>query len=285
MAVTVNKEIIYKEPSGLMLFPVKSGETIYKGTLVAIGKDGYLYNLDSDACKEALMVGIVADDSANKTPAATTASGSISGNLEEGSAIAGDKTVRMVYTKGTFRMTFTSITQAMVGQTMYATDNYTIDNVQTAGIPIGTLITYISSTEGYLALNEFYRGETRVLKVALTAASDNTVGGVLKLANPLNRTILVEGFVLDVTTAPTDTAGGVDAGIAANSSTSSDNLIDGLVLAAAGVYNNIDNKGTNGKAYQKWTSSQYLNISSVVSSHYDLTALVGTATIYYRIFE
>jgi len=285
MSVTINKEIIYKEPTGLIAIPVKSGEKIYKGTLVAIGKDGYLYNLDSDACKEALMVGIVADDSANRTPQATTANGSISGSFVEGSAIAGDKTVRLVYTKGIFKMTFTSITQAMVGQVMYATDNYTIDNVQTAGIPVGTLVGYISATEGYLALNEFFAGETKILKLALTAAKDSTVGGVLQLANPLGRTLLVESLILDITTAPTDTSAGIDAGIAANASTNGDNLIDGLVLASAGVYNNINNGGTNGKAYQKWNSTQYLNISSVVSTHYDLTGLVGIATIKYRIFE
>jgi len=154
MAVTVNKEIISKNAGGLLAVPVASGETIYKGTLVCIGADGYLHNITSTQISGGIrVVGIVADDAANDPPQATTANGSISGDLEEQSAIAGDKTVRLIYTKGLFKLPFTSITQAMVGSKMYATDNYTIDDDSTSAVEVGYLATYLSATEGWLALN------------------------------------------------------------------------------------------------------------------------------------
>ena len=48
----------------------------------------------------------------------------------------------------------TSITQAMVGKTMYASDNFTADDTIT-GAKIGTLVTYISATIGWVDLNKF----------------------------------------------------------------------------------------------------------------------------------
>jgi len=113
-------------------------------------------------------------------------------------------------------------------------------------------------------------------KVALAAA--DTAGGVLSLANPEGATLIVTRLVLEVTTVAT-AACTVDAGIAANGSTSADGLIDGLdVNAAAGVFGNVGNPGTNGKAQAKWTSSQYLTISKATGA---AAGLVGNAYIEY----
>lgn len=114
-------------------------------------------------------------------------------------------------------------------------------------------------------------------KVALTAATDTTAGGVLSLANPEGADIIVTRLVLDITT-PSDGAANVDAGIAANGSTSSDNLIDGQSVAtAAKVLDNVSDGGSNGKARQKWTSSQYLTITASATT----AGMVGNAYIEY----
>lgn len=113
-------------------------------------------------------------------------------------------------------------------------------------------------------------------KVALTAAAGTTAAAVLSLANPEGADLLVTRLVLDITTAgPASTT--VDAGIAANATTSADNLIDAGVVSAIGVIDNIEDGGTNGQAVFKWTSTQFLNITASAA----LTGLVGNAYIEY----
>lgn len=114
-------------------------------------------------------------------------------------------------------------------------------------------------------------------KVALTAATTNAGGGVLSLANPEGVDLLVTRLVLNITTASTGAAS-VDAGIAANGTTSSDTLIDGLdVNAAAGVFCNIDDQGTNGQSVEQWDSDEYLTITASAT----VAGLVGYAYIEY----
>ncbi|MGV3616108.1 MAG: hypothetical protein ACO1SV_12300 [Fimbriimonas sp.] len=106
----------------------------------------------------------------------------------------------------------------------------------------------------------------------------DTGGGVLSIANPEGVDLYVERLILEIDTASTG-ACTVDAGIAANGTTSSDNLVDGLdVNAAAGGFDNIKNGGTNGKAGQKWGASQYLTISRASGA---AAGLVGEAHIRY----
>lgn len=113
-------------------------------------------------------------------------------------------------------------------------------------------------------------------KVALVAAANTTAGAVLSLANPEKADLLVTRLVLDITTAgPGSTT--VDAGIAANGTTSADNLIDAGAVSAIGVIDNIEDGGTNGQAVVKWTSTQFLTITASAA----LTGLVGNAYIEY----
>ncbi|MBI5964929.1 MAG: hypothetical protein HY863_15730 [Chloroflexi bacterium] len=113
-------------------------------------------------------------------------------------------------------------------------------------------------------------------KVALAAL--DTAGGVLGLANPEGVDLIVTRVVVDVTTKSTS-ACTVDAGIAANGTTSADNLLDGLdVGTAAGTFDNVADVGTNGKARKKWTSGQFLTISKASGA---AAGLVGNAYIEY----
>ncbi len=115
------------------------------------------------------------------------------------------------------------------------------------------------------------------LKKTLTAVTSTTAGGVLSVANPEGADLIVTGLYLDITTEATGAAT-VDAGIAADGTTSSDNLIDGgNVGAAVVILSNVGDGGTNGKAAVKWGSDEYLTITASAT----LAGLVGNAYIQY----
>lgn len=104
-----------------------------------------------------------------------------------------------------------------------------------------------------------------------------SAGGVLALANPEGEDLYLTDLILDVTTQSTG-ASTVDAGIAANGTTSADNLIDGKSLATAGAFTNHTDGGSNGKAGQKWGASQYLTISQASGA---VAGLEGYAIVKY----
>ena len=86
-------------------------------------------------------------------------------------------------------------------------------------------------------------------KVALSAA--DTAGGILAWQNPEASAIVVLRLLIDLTTAATG-AVTADFGPAANATTSSDTLIDGVDLnTATGVFDNFDNPGNDGKSLQR----------------------------------
>lgn len=117
-----------------------------------------------------------------------------------------------------------------------------------------------------------------VHRVALTAGTTTTGGDVLSLANPEGVDLIIPsgGFVLDITTAATGAAN-ADAGIAADGTTTSDTLIDGVDIgSAAGVFDNGADKGTNGGPV-KWGSSQYITVTPSATA----AGLVGYAYIKY----
>jgi len=111
------------------------------------------------------------------------------------------------------------------------------------------------------------------LKVALTAS--DAAAGVLSLLNPEGVDLIITRLVLDITT-PSTGAGTLDAGVAATAVTN-DSLIDGLdVNAAAGVFDNYTDKGTNGKSRKLWLAGQYLTITKASGA---MAGLVGNAYI------
>jgi len=279
MAATTDQAILGKDLPEPVAFPVASGETIYSGTMVVVGNDGYLYNYDTTAAPTAGIIGIVADGPANSPVAATTANGSISGTNEKQSAVSGDKTVRRVYLSGKFLMTFSSITQAMVGQTMYAVDNNTLDDATdgAAYTKAGTLITYLSATSGYLDLNNFSLADGRKVLHGAMASSTGDAGGVFNVANPMNKVLLISELILDVTTATT-AAGTIDAGIAA-SATSNDALIDGVASSLTGIKSIMINGGTNG-GIRKWSASLYVTGTHSAAT----TSFAGNYAIIYDVW-
>lgn len=113
-------------------------------------------------------------------------------------------------------------------------------------------------------------------KVALTAVTGTAVGGALKLQNPEGADLIITRFILDIITASTGAAT-VDAGVDDGGDVNSDTLIDGQSVATAGVFDNIENQGTNGKSAVDWPAGQYL----VVTASATLAGLVGNAYIEY----
>jgi hypothetical protein len=121
----------------------------------------------------------------------------------------------------------------------------------------------------------FDRG-VKVARVAL-AASD-TGGGIFAWQNPEAGSIHVVRVVLDVTT-PSSGACTADIGTTAtNATTSSDNLIDGVSLATAGLLDNLGDAGTNGKAKQKLAAAKWVTGSRASGAS---SGLVGYALIHY----
>ena len=117
----------------------------------------------------------------------------------------------------------------------------------------------------------------RSVKVARVALS-NSGTGVFSWANPEAGSILIHRVLVDVTT---DSSASVtmDVGTTAtSSSTSSDNLLDGLDIdAAAGLFDNITEKGSNGKSRQKLATGKWVTGTASGTP----TSLVGYAYIYY----
>jgi len=122
------------------------------------------------------------------------------------------------------------------------------------------------------------------ITVRLALATGATGGGVLAWQNPHDSAIIITRLVLDVTT-KTTAACTVDAGSAANGTTSSDNLINGLDIGTAiGTFDNVSDGGTNGKARQKLAAkggaADYLTVSQASGA---IAGLVGYAYVTYII--
>lgn len=114
-------------------------------------------------------------------------------------------------------------------------------------------------------------------KVALTAGTTTTGGDVLSLANPEGVDLIITRFILNVTTAATGAAN-ADAGVAADGTTSSDTLLDGVDIGtAAAIFDNFDDQGTNGQSVLLWGSSQYITVTPSATA----AGLVGYAYIEY----
>jgi len=116
-------------------------------------------------------------------------------------------------------------------------------------------------------------------KIALVAS--DAAGGVFAWQNHHNEAVLVTRVVIDLATASTG-AGTLDVGMTATSAgTSADNLIDGLnVQAAAGVFDNVENQGTNGTGAQKVASGKWVTGSKATGN---MAGIVGSAYIHYHL--
>lgn len=115
------------------------------------------------------------------------------------------------------------------------------------------------------------------LQVAIAGVASMAGGGILALANPEGADLIITRVILNRTTKSSGAAT-ADIGVAANGTTSADNLLDGVDIGATeGVEDNITDKGTNGKSRQRWGASQYVTMTGSASS----VGLAGTLSIEY----
>jgi hypothetical protein len=109
-----------------------------------------------------------------------------------------------------------------------------------------------------------------------TLAANDAAGGVFGLTNTYGTNLVVMRVILLVTTASAGVCE-LDIGTTPTSvTTSSANLIDGLSVATAGVYDNIQDAGSGGESVQKWPSDSFLTASMSLGA---TAGLVGTYAI------
>ena len=118
--------------------------------------------------------------------------------------------------------------------------------------------------------------QTGSYKAALTAVTTTAVGGALKVVNPEGVDLIITRLILDVTTASSGAAT-VDAGVDDGGDVNSDTLIDGRSAATAGVFDDTEDGGTNGKGAVRWPTGHFL----VITASATLAGLVGSAHVQY----
>lgn len=118
-----------------------------------------------------------------------------------------------------------------------------------------------------------------VEKIPLVAS--DSAGGVFAWQNHHSESVIVTRVVIDLTTKSSG-AGTLDVGMTATSAaTSADNLIDGLdVNAATGVFDNVENQGTNGTGAQKVASGKWITASKATGN---MAGIVGSAYLHYHL--
>jgi len=112
------------------------------------------------------------------------------------------------------------------------------------------------------------------ITLADTGAAAGDLAAVL---NPEGVALVIDRAVLNITTGSTG-ASTIDIGVAANATTSNDTLLDGMSGATAGVYDNIENQGTNGDSAVIWAADGYVTASEASG---DTTGLVGELWLKY----
>jgi hypothetical protein len=152
-------------------------------------------------------------------------------------------------------------------------------NVDTLSIADGGLKlgagagTAVTATAAELNL---IKGTERISKFKVVALTADDAAGKIFSWTP-GAAAIIKGLFLDVTTKPTN-ACTLDCGVAANATTLGDNLINGVDVATAGLYSNLVNAGTNGKAAVRCGATEYVTGSKASGAS---DGIVGNAIIEY----
>lgn len=119
--------------SGEMIaYPMGAGAVIWKGALVCLRADGYLYP-------------------ARNNPDDTFAGVAIESVSNAGGPVGGK--VCRVIKRGTYVYHASGLSRQWVGQPMYASDDNTFSTSSTAGPQVGTLVDVLSSTLGRVRID------------------------------------------------------------------------------------------------------------------------------------
>lgn len=126
MAVSAN-QVVTMSDNGALIQGKASNVNLYQNTLAFWdASTGYVTN----------------DDNAG----ANAFAGIVYQQCDNSGGSAGDKPVDL-YSKGVFRLTGSSFTQATAGDLIYATDNFVITATSTSASRIGRAVNYVSATQ------------------------------------------------------------------------------------------------------------------------------------------
>ena len=129
-ALSADASIPRKE-GGLQSFPVEATTQIYKGAVVCLNTSGYLVaGADTNGYR---FAGIAYENVLGTTQGALNC---------------------RVYTHGVFKLTCTSITQAMVGRLVYVTDDATVDESSSYYVCVGRITEYVSTTQAWVDIGQ-----------------------------------------------------------------------------------------------------------------------------------
>jgi hypothetical protein len=121
----------------------------------------------------------------------------------------------------------------------------------------------------------------RYARLPLAAATGNA--GILSWQNPEEDAIIVIRFVVDITTEATGAAV-ANFGSDGDGTGTSDDLLDGVNIgAAAGVFDNIEDGGTNGQAVIRLDALGGTTDFITGTGESDPAGLVGNAYIWYMV--
>jgi len=122
----------------------------------------------------------------------------------------------------------------------------------------------------------------KVAKGTLKAGNANAFAFVWK--NPEASKIIVTRVLINITTAGGTSSSVLDVGVVANATSTADTLIDGLNLNATGIFDNITDKGDDGKSRQVVDENGGTNdyITGKILDQ-NAAALVGKYYIFYTV--
>jgi hypothetical protein len=126
MAVTAN-QLTKRQEGNRQSFPVAASTTIYEGTLAFITATGYLDDDTATGANRFAGVALAYVDNSSGS------AGALNGE---------------VYTEGVFELVGSGFTQASVGLSVFATDNYVITTSPSASaVYVGECVGFVSSTK------------------------------------------------------------------------------------------------------------------------------------------
>lgn len=133
-----------------------------------------------------------------------------------------------------------NLVQKSDGSAALVSDRGSVDQLRVGGVASG---------------GNSYRG---VVVVRVPLNDDDDAGGLFAWRAPMGSDVIVGRLDIDVTAPP---AGACTANIGTtdvSAVTASDNLIDGLSVAAAGVFDNHTDKGTNGASRRRLGAGEWV---------------------------
>ena len=140
-------------------------------------------------------------------------------------------------------------------------------------MPDGTIVPFVTE-EGIMPITN------NVARVILE--DDDGDGGVFAWENPIDADLIIKRVMIHITE-ESDNASTIDVGTAADATTSSDNLLDGLDTGAAeGIFDNIDDQGTNGESVQVLEEGEFITATQASG---DVSDLEGVAYIEFVVID